>query len=645
LAFRRTSDDAQGRKRTPLVKVCGGRCHDSNMDLTTQPHHDGSSRYTDPGPYALGSQYKVRLRVPRSWPVETVVVRQVWDAEPRSLVATICRETADAVWYEATLEQHNPTNTYRWMVYGPRGYHWVTGAGVVNHDPRDDTDFRTTTTAPAAEWLQDAAIYQIYPDRFATSGQDFGTPDWATVCTWDTPVDGNGRNAARQFYRGDLFGAIGHLDYIKSLGFSAIYLTPIFPAGSTHRYDATSFDSVDPLLGGDEALEALVAAAHERGMKVIGDLTTNHTGVTHEWFQTALHDPNSPERGFYFFGDNEPYGYAVWLGARNLPKLDLRNEELRRRLTHGPDSVVGKWLRPGRFDAWRIDVGNMTGRYKEIDVNAEVARESRKTALEVNPDSVVIAEHGHDATRDLAEGGWSSIMNYSAFTKPLWAWLNDRFDRQDNFWGLPIQPWPDVDGVNIVEGMRDYTATVPWSIAVNQMNLLASHDTPRLMSITNGDLGRVKAGSGIVFTWLGVPSVWMGEELGMTGDWGEDGRKPMPWDKPETWNTELLDWYSTLGAIRRDHEALRRGSLRWAYVAPDVIAYLRETENERLLIVASRSDFESFDLSRAGVGVGASTVLEPLIGTTDVITAGEDAITIPGGGAGFRLWTLDAVLS
>jgi alpha-glucosidase len=137
----------------------------------------------------------------------------------------------------------------------------------------------------------------------------------------------------------------------------------------------------------------------------------------------------------------------------------------------------------------------------------------------------------------------------------------------------------------------------------------------------------------------------MGEELGMTGDWGEDGRKPMPWDKPETWNTEVLDWYSTLAAIRRDHEALRRGSLRWAYVAPDVIAYLRETEGERLLVVASRADYEAFDVSRAGVGVAVGSVLDPLIGTTDVLTVGVDAITIPAGGAGFRLWQLDAALS
>lgn len=590
-------------------------------------------------------KYKVRLRVPRSWPVDAVVVRQVWDAEPRSVVAYVLRETDDAVWFEADLEQHNPTNHYRWMVYGPKGYHWVTGAGVVNHDPRDDTDFRTTITPPAAEWLQDAAIYQIYPDRFATSGRDFGTPEWAEVCTWDDPVDGRGRISARQFFRGDLFGAIEHLDYIKGLGFNAIYLTPIFPAGSSHRYDATTFDHVDPLLGGDEALEALVAAAHERGLRVIGDLTTNHTGVTHEWFQTAINNPDSPERGFYFFSDAEPYGFAVWLGARNLPKLDLRNEELRRRLVSGPDSVVGKWLRPGKFDAWRIDVGNMTGRYKDIDVNADVARETRKTALEVNPDAVVIAEHGHDATRDLAADGWMSIMNYSAFTKPLWAWLNNGFDRQDNFWGLPIHPWPSVDGVNIVEGMRDYTASVPWTIAINQANLLASHDTPRLISIANGDVGRVKAGSGIVFTWLGVPMVWMGEEIGMTGDWGEDGRKPMPWHKPDTWNTDLLEWYSALGALRQEHEALRRGGLRWVYVAPDVIAYVRETTNERLLAVAARAHHEAFNISRAGLGIAVGSELLPLIGTTDVVRADADAITIPGDGAGFRLWQLTGPLT
>jgi alpha-glucosidase len=236
-------------------------------------------------------------------------------------------------------------------------------------------------------------------------------------------------------------------------------------------------------------------------------------------------------------------------------------------------------------------------------------------------------------------------MNYSAFTKPLWEWLNDGFDRQDNFWGLPIVPWPSVDGVNVVEGMREFTASVPWTVALNQANLLASHDTPRLMSITNGDIGRVKAGAGIVFSWLGVPMVWMGEELGMTGDWGEDGRKPMPWSTPETWNNEVLDWYSTLGALRRDHEALRQGSLRWAFVAPDVIAYLRETKSERLLIVAARGDHEGFELSRAGVGAAAGARLDPLIGATDVLTVGADSIAIAGGGAGFRMWKLDAALT
>jgi len=615
------------------------------VDLTQLPHHDGSPLFTDPGPYPLGSTYRVRLRVPRSWPVTTVLVRQVWDAEPATSVADVYRETPDAVWYEAELEQHNPTNSYRWMVYGPRGYHWVTAAGVVNHDPRDDTDFKTTTNPLPAAWLADAAIYQIFPDRFETSGQDFGTPEWAIAADWDTPVTPDGRSAARQLYRGDLYGAIEHLDHIVELGCTAVYFTPIFPAISAHRYDATTFDHVDPLLGGDAALEAFVAAAHERGLKVIGDLTTNHTGVTHEWFVKAQSDPESAERGFYFFDPESKWGYVGWLGVPNLPKLDLRNEELRRRMVSGPDSVVGKWLQPGRFDAWRIDVGNMTGRYKDIDVNLLVARETRKTALAVNPDSVVIAEHGHDATRDLASDGWTSIMNYSAFTKPLWEWLNNGFDRQDNFWGLPIHPWPSVDGVNVVASMRDYTASVPWTVALNQANLLASHDTPRLMSITNGDIGRVKAGSGIVYTWLGVPMLWMGEELGMTGDWGEDGRKPMPWHRPETWNTELLEWYRDLGALRAAHDALRHGGLRWVYVSADVMAYVRESPNERLLVVAARAEHDAVDMSRAGLGVASGSRIEPLLGAHDSITASDDVVSIPGGSAGLTVWQLDGEFS
>ena len=140
-------------------------------------------------------------------------------------------------------------------------------------------------------WHLSSVVYEIFPDRFATSGLGVDAPDWAVPRGWNELPTGRGPNTPRELFGGDLRGIEQRLDYIEQLGVNALYLTPIFPASSTHRYDATSFDRVDPLLGGDEALRSLLAAAHSRGVRVLGDLTTNHTGNAHEWFVEALADP------------------------------------------------------------------------------------------------------------------------------------------------------------------------------------------------------------------------------------------------------------------------------------------------------------------------------------------------------------------
>src|SRR4029079_15173929 len=153
--------------------------------------------------------------------------------------------------------------------------------------------------------------------------------------------EGRSKNTAFEYFGGDLRGVEERLDHIEALGANVIYLTPFFPAGSTHRYDSTTFDRVDPLLGGDEALASLTAAAHARGMRVIGDITPNHSGNSHEWFLAAQADPDAPERGFYYFDDSLPHGYAAWWGIRHLPKLNHSSPELAGRLT----AVVQKWMR------------------------------------------------------------------------------------------------------------------------------------------------------------------------------------------------------------------------------------------------------------------------------------------------------------
>ena len=198
-------------------------------------------------------------------------------------------------------------------------------------------------------------------------------PSWAVPRPWDALPEGRGPNTAREWFGGDLGGIRERLDHIDRLGANLIYLTPFFPAGSTHRYDASSFDFVDPLLGGDEALAALLAAAHERGIRVMGDLTLNHCGVGHEWFRSARDFPSSVERGFFYFDETATHGYASWFDVPSLPKFDWANPELRRRLL---DVVARRWLRDG-LDGWRIDVANMAGRHGSYDANRAVARATR----------------------------------------------------------------------------------------------------------------------------------------------------------------------------------------------------------------------------------------------------------------------------
>jgi alpha-glucosidase len=314
-----------------------------------------------------------------------------------------------------------------------------------------------------------------------------------------------------------------------------LYLTPFFPARSTHRYDATTFARVDPLLGGDEALASLVRLAHGRGMRILGDLTLNHTGSDHEWFRAARADAAAPERGFYFFDESLPFGYAAWMGIPTLPKLDWRSDELRRRMAE----VLTRF----DLDGWRVDVANMTGRYRSIDLNGEVARWARDAAGE----QLLVAEHMHDFRPDLDGRGWYGVMNYAGFQRPVWWWLRGDHYELDDYSQTPA---PRYDGPEAVATMRRYRAGVPWTATLHSWPVLGSHDTPRFATIV-ASREHQRVAVGLQMTSPGVPMVYYGDELGLEGEWSEDGRRPMPWDRAAAWDRDLLETYRSLIALRR----------------------------------------------------------------------------------------------
>ena len=571
------------------------------VSLLHLPHHDGSPLYVSDEAPPLGATVTVRVRTSAEDPVDAIWLRTTYDAEPVFHPMTAAPD-GDTVWWEGELLVHNPVTHYRFLLVrtladGHSRQEWLTGAGLVGHDLPDASDFRLAAFPAAPDWGRDGVVYQVFPDRFARSAEadHRPTPPWAVPAAWDDEVifEGDDPRTPLQLFGGDLDGITERLDHIEQVGADVVYTTPVFPGESNHRYNATTFTSVDPLLGGDEAYARLSTAIHARGWRILGDLTTNHTGDTHEWFRSAAADPEDPHRSFYYFDDDG--SYACWMGHGTLPKINHADRDVRHAMVEGPDSVVGRWLRPPYdVDGWRIDVANMTGRLADIDVAHEVARAVRATAAELREDPWVIGEHNHDATGDVDGDGWHGTMNYSGFSWPAWSWLRDPASPARPF-GRPV-PVPRRDGAEVVDTFRAWQGTLGWRATSSSWNILGSHDSARIRTVVGGDAALHRVAAGLQFTLPGVPMVFAGDEIGLEGVNGEDARRPMPWERTEEWDRVTFGAYADLARVRRAHPALRRGGLRWAHVDADTIAFVREHPTESVLVVARRAAGAAFAL-------------------------------------------------
>ncbi len=581
--------------------------------ITTGPHHDGSELYVVDRPDELGGEATVRLRTPRG-AADRVLLRYSRDGEPHTAEAMIDAESEHETWWRASFPVVNPATRYRWLLAGGKiGYGWLTGNGVYAHEVPSADDFVLGLDV-GPDWHLSSVVYEIFPDRFASSGVDVARPEWAEPTAWNQPPTGRGPATPREWYGGDLPGIERHLDHIEALGANVVYLTPIFPAGSNHRYDATSFDHIDPILGGDEALASLARAAEARGIRLVGDLTLNHTGKRHEWFLAGQADAHATEHGFYYFDPAVPHGYESWMGVPSLPKLDWRDTELQARMR----AVIGRWLHSG-LAGWRVDVANMTGRHHAVDLNHEVARLARNAA----DGALVVAEHGHDFRPDLDGTGWHGVMNYAGFLKPTWWWLrSDDFDA-DVFSSAPA---PRYDGAELVSVMKRYRTGVPWSAIAHSWTLLDSHDTARFATVVGRSTALHAVGVGLSATTPGVPMIFAGDELGLEGAWGEDARRTMPWEDPGAWDTGLLETYRRLLGLRRSSDALARGGIRYLHVSADAVLYLRESASESLLCLAARAAHSPISIP--------FTELETLYG--------EDARDglLPADGPAFHVWRI-----
>ena len=594
------------------------------MPRSALPHHDGSELYVSNDAPSIGDSVTLKVRVPHTYTFEKAFIRLYHDGEPRSFELKAGKKGDVETWWSIRVAIENISTLYRFVFVAEGKYDWLNAAGIFDHDVHSNNDFQIVAVPAYPQWIKSSVFYQIFPDRFAKSGEKREIPDWALPRDWNELPRARSKYTGRELYGGDLKGVELHLDHVSDLGVNGIYFTPFFPARSNHRYDASSFDEVDPVLGGNKAMFSLVDAAKKRKIRLLGDLTSNHCGAGHPWLAKAIKDKKSKERGYFYWDKSVKHGYVGWWGHASLPKLNFNSIALRNAMYAGKNSIVKKWLSP-KFGmaGWRIDVGNMTGRLGADDLHDEVMHGIRKAMDEVKPDAWLVAENGDFVASDLNGLGWHGAMNYQGFMRPVWNWLNKNSTIGGGFQGLPFS-MPKINGNQLVESMSAFNAAIPWRSLVASMVLLDSHDTARMRTVVLGDKASHLSAMAMMLTYPGVPSIFAGDEIGLEGAWGEDSRRTINWEDNSEWDHEFFAEIKKLVELRRSRHSLINGGLRWLAVEADYVAYLRESTKESILVFISRKGIKlTLNLVPYGYQFKENLFGQEAMGATVVINSND----------------------
>ncbi len=459
------------------------------------------------------------------------------------------------------------------------------------------------------DWVKNAVFYQIFPDRFARCSQPHPVFGSAPLEPWhDIPTP--------QGYKGgDLWGVIEQLDYLQELGINAIYFTPIFQSASNHRYHTHDYYQVDPLLGGNAALETLLEAAHQRGMRVVLDGVFNHASRGFFFFNDILENgPYSPWLDWFqiegwplsAYDGSKPANYVGWANNRALPQFNHANPAVREYLMQ----VAEYWIKLG-VDGWRLDVPN------EIAVSG-FWQEFRDRVKAINPDAYIVGEIWEDARHWLDGTQFDGVMNY-LFTGPTIAFVaGDRVDKAE-VQDRSYTTYPALSADAYAAKMEALLTLYPWEIQLTQLNLLDSHDTARLLTIAQGDAASVELATLLLFTFPGAPSIYYGDEIGLLGAIDPDSRRGFP---PQThWNEAVLNYHKQLIALRHAYPALQTGHYRVLYAKGTVYAFARTLESETRIVavnIGTEPVQFSLDLPEDLAGLGDMKGDRLLYGTADL---------------------------
>lgn len=541
--------------------------------------------------------------------------------------------------YEARVRVWEDELRYQFYLATESCVYYYTEAGITTHIQDEGRDFRLLTDYQQPKWVKNAVFYQIFPERFCNGnpGNDVKDGEYVfdgfparQVKDWSSVPEEYGKARCLDFYGGDLEGIRQKIPYLKKLGVTALYLNPVFYAATVHKYDCLDYFHVDPHFGGDKALEELCRELHANGMRIILDVSINHTGIANRWFnrdgtffpktEGAYNNPDSPEREFYFFGKDN--SYKAWWDVPTLPTLNYTSRRLRQRLYLDPDSVVKKWLKPPySTDGWRFDVADVMARNDEIQLHHEVWPQIRKSIKEENPEAYVLAEDWSDCSEFLAGGEWDSPMNYFGSARPI-----RQFYGEPDLFNARLPELRDnphkMTARELSARITGFLSRLPFAIRQVQFNLLDSHDTPRLHNNPRISEDALRGAAIMLFTLPGCASIYYGDEAEIDGRTtsNEGCRYPMPWNK-DIEATAAYKLYSALARIKTGREAFLDGGFKVVWDEDYVFAFARFTPDELFFTVCSadpedrtvRLPLDSFGTHFAPRGIPRTDALgEPL---------------------------------
>jgi len=463
-------------------------------------------------------------------------------------------------------------------------------------------------------WVKDAVFYQIFPDRFAKShlfGQNGYPSKPRNLQEWGATPTYHG------FQGGDLLGIIDKLDYLVDLGITAIYLNPVFASASNHRYHTFDYLTVDPILGGNKAFKELLRAAHARDIRIILDGVFNHASRGFFQFNHLMEcGAESPYVDWFHvrgwpvnaYAENQHPNYDAWWGLHSLPKFNTNTPAVREFLW----GVATHWLEQG-IDGWRLDVPN--------EINDDTFwQEFRRRCKRINPEAYLVGELWGEAHRWLAGDQFDGQMNYMFARAAFGFFAGDRIDQTDTVrcgYGLIASRNTHEFAAELD---RMFNRLYHAQIVQVQMNMLGSHDTPRVLNVASYDQSTVRLMYLCLMTVPGVPNLYYGDEIGMAGGHDPDCRRAFPWDHEDGWNHELRAEIQSFIALRHASPALRRGDFSILHADDDVVVYQRRHQTKAAVVAFNvSSEKRSFHCPRDFAG----QLPERLVNSGVSLTAGK----------------------